>query len=1046
MSDANAHDVSEGVAIVGMAARFPGARDVEEFWSNLKRGVDSISHFTDAELEPSRLESSRIRSRPNYVKARGMVKDADKFDAAFFAITPSEAALMDPQHRLFLEGAWAALESAGYDPAAYAGSIGVWGGSGTNTYFLENILPRRDLVVAEQIAGSRTMLANERDYMTTRVSYKLNLRGPSVNVSTACSTSLVAVCQAYDALLHFQCDMALAGGVFINVPQHRGYLYQEGATGSPDGRCRPFDAAAAGTVFSDGVGIVVLKRVADALADGDTIYAVIKGAAINNDGSGRVSFTAPSVDGQAEVIAMAQALAQVDPDTISYVEAHGTATPLGDPIEIAALTQAFRAGTTAKGFCAIGSVKSNIGHVDAAAGVAGLIKTALALHHGMLPPSVHFATPNPEIDFANSPFYVITECRPWPAGRGPWRAGVSSFGFGGTNAHVVLEQAPATAEATPSRPEQLLVLSAKTERALDEATANLARYLRDHPGTELADVAYTLQSGRREFAYRCAITCRDAAEAAKVLEARDTKRVLTGRPRRSDATTAFLFPGQGAQHVGMTRGLYRGDPVFHSELDACAEAFLPHLDLDIRPLIFAEPAEQDDADRRLAETSITQPALFAVEYALARLWMTLGVAPAAMIGHSLGEYVAACLAGVFSLDAAAALVAARGRLMQQQPRGTMMAVRMPSAKLEPRLGPEMAIAGLNAPELTVVSGPQAAVQVLEADLRNLGIQCKVLATSHAFHSPMMDGALGPFREALGRITFGTPRLQWVSCVTGDWITPKQALDPEYWVQQLRRPVRFSDGVRLLAKNPDQVLLEVGPGHTLSSLVRQHRDRPAGQSVVTSLGPDWERDVPSLLEAAGRLWTCGVKLDWAALHGHERRRRIPLPTYPFERRRHWIDPLPVEGDAEVQQSAAFAEPLAQETDDTAGSHARSVTPIAAAETDVTRRLKVLLSSASGFPATEIDACRSFLELGFDSLLLTQVSRALESSFNVNVTFRQLLAELSTLSALATHIEACLGAGLVTRPSKADSGSDARAAGDSQKKKVGLSDAIKLLGLD
>lgn len=1019
------NDSAEAVAIIGMVGRFPGARDLEEFWRNLENGVDSVSHFSVEALEPSRLEPPGIRSLPNYVRARGVLEDADKFDAAFFGVTPREAAVMDPQHRLFLEAAWAGLEHAGYDPAAFAGSIGVWAGMSNPTYYLENILPRRDVV--EQVGLFQAMLANDKDYLTTRVSYKLNLHGPSVNVQAGCSTALVAVCQAYQALVSYQCDMALAGGVSVSIPQRRGYLYQAGAIGSPDGQCRAFDAEAAGTVFGDGLGIVVLKRLAEAVKDGDTVYAVIKGAALNNDGSRKAGYAAPSVDGQAEVIAMAQALAGVDPATISYVEAHGTATPLGDPVEIAALTQAFRAGTAKKGFCAVGSVKTNIGHLDSAAGVAGLIKTVLALHHRTLPPSLHFTRPNPQIDFADSPFFVNAELRPWASGPMPRRAGVSSFGIGGTNAHVVLEEAPPDVPTTSSRPEQLLVLSAKTAGALDQATANLARYLREHPVGSLADIAYTLQDGRRAFASRLSVVASDPIGAANALETRDPKRVLTGLSQQSDATVAFLFPGQGAQHVGMTAGLYRNEPVFRLELDACADAFVPHLGLDIRSLMFAAPAEQEESERRLAETSITQPALFAVEYALARLWMAWGVAPAAMIGHSLGEYVAACLAGVLSRDAAVALVAARGRLMQQQPRGTMMAVRMPLADLEPQLEPNMAIAGLNAPELTVVSGPDAAVRVLETRLVARGIVCKVLATSHAFHSPMMDGALAPFREALGRVTLAPPSLPWVSCLTGDWITPEQAVDPDYWVQQLRRPVRFSDGVRLLAKNPGQILLEVGPGHTLSGLVRQDRARPAGQPVFTSLGPDSDRDVRSLLEAAGRLWICGMRLDWSALHGHERRRRIPLPTYPFERRRHWVDPAPLEGPADVQQASPAAAPFVRQQDETGVAPAGSAPAAPATESDVGRRLRALLSNASGIPAADIDTSCSFLELGFDSLLLTQVSFALEKNFHVDVPFRELLEDLPTPSALAAHIEACLGSGPATGPPQTDSESDARAAG-------------------
>jgi acyl transferase domain-containing protein len=993
------HD-SSSVAVIGMVGRFPGAPDVEAFWRNVEGGVDSISHFSEGELEPSRFETPAIRALPSYVKARGIVEDATLFDAAFFGLTPLDAAVMDPQHRLFLEGAWSALEHAGYDPASFPGPIGVWGGMGSAMYLLENVLPRRD--VLEQIGPFQAMLANEKDYLTTRVSYKLDLRGPSVNVYTACSTSLVAVCHAYQALLGYQCDLALAGGVSVGIPQRRGYVYQEGAIGSPDGRCRPFDAEAAGTVFSDGLGIVVLKRLAEALEDGDTVHAVIRGTAVNNDGAGKVSFTAPSVDGQAEVIAMAQAVAGVDPGSISLIEAHGTATPLGDPIEVAALTQAFRAGTAEKGFCALGSVKGNIGHLDAAAGVAGLIKAVLALRHRLLPPSPHFKNPNPKIDFASSPFFVNAEPRPWPAGATPRRAGVSSFGIGGTNAHVVLEEAPSCPATDSTRSVHLLPISAKTPAALDAAVAGLGRHLREHVDDDIGDVAWTLQVGRRAFARRCAVVGRDAGNVAAALEDRAPGRVLTGSPR-PDASVVFLFPGQGAQFVGMAEGLYRNEPVFRAELDDCAEALVPHLGLDIRSLVFVPPEQRESANERLAETAVTQPALFAVEYALARLWMSWGVTPAAMIGHSLGEYVAACVAGVFSRDAAVALVAARARLMQQQPRGAMLAVWAPAADLEGRLGHEVAIAGLNGPELTVVAGPETAVVALETELARRRVTCRRLATSHAFHSEMMDGVLSPFREAFRGIRTAPPQRPWVSCLTGDWITPAQAVDPEYWLQQLRQPVRFSDGVRLLSRDPARILLEVGPGRSLSALVRQHQDRPAEQVVVTSLGPEPERDPEAILEAAARLWIAGVPLDWLRLRGGKPGRRVPLPTYPFERKRCWIEP-PAPEEPVVRPSAeSGAVPVSEAVD--AASQFRAAVPPAGenVEGGVMGGLRLLLSGVSGIPAVEIDASRPLVELGVDSLGLIQLSRKLEETFGVAVTFRQILDELPTLDGLAQHIE-------------------------------------------
>ena len=1006
MSYSSAYDSEEGIAIIGMAARFPGARNIAQFWENLLEGRETISHFRAEDLEAAPAEDMEARAAPTYVRARGIINDIDMFDAGFFGISLKEADVIDPQHRVFLETAWEALEDAGHDPQKFTGPIGVFAGAGENAYYVQNLLNRRD--VTDVVGGFAMMTSTQSDYLTTRVAYKLDLKGPALNIQTACSTSLVAVCSAVQSLLSYQCDMALAGGVEIVLPQRRGYLWQEGMIVSPDGHCRAFDSDAQGTVFSNGVGIVVLRRLRDARADGDQIYAVIKGAALNNDGSSKVSFSAPSVDGQAQVISMAQALAGIDPETISYIEAHGTGTQLGDPAEIAGLTQAFRAGgASEKGFCAIGSAKSNIGHLGAAAGVAGLIKTTLALHHRLLPASLHFKSPNPKLDLENTPFYVNALQQPWKSAAAPRRAGVSAFGVGGTNAHVVLEEAPAAEPGGPARNHQLLVLSARSTAGLDRAAAQLKERLASVEALDLSEVAYTLQVGRRAFSHRRTLVCCDRNEALQLLAQPDPKRVFTGNAERQLSGVAFLFPGQGAQSVNMGRALYDSEASFRKEVDECAEVLRPHLGLDLRKLLYPPAEGISVAQERITQTAFTQPALFVIEYALARLWMSWGIEPAAMIGHSLGEYVAACLAGVFSRDIAATLVAARGRLIQQQPRGAMMAVRMPMAELEPKLDPEVVVAGINAPELTVVAGSDAAVGALEAQLRSLGADCRLLATSHAFHSPMMDGAIEPFRAVLSKVTFASPRLPWVSSLTGNWITPEQAVDPEYWLQQLRRPVRFSDGVRLLGDNASQILLEVGPGHTLTSLVRQNRNLSAARVVVASLGSDPERDVPSLLEAAGRLWVYGAKLDWPALHDHQRRRRVSLPTYPFDRRRHWIDPLPFAMDAGAQgaKPVGGSGPASNVQED-ASRPTGPAAPFSATSTSVAGRLRALLATVSGIPASDIDVSGSFLDFGFDSMLLAQVSVALMKSFNVDVPFRLLLEDLPTPSALAAHIEARL----------------------------------------
>ncbi len=876
----------EPIAIVGMAGRFPRAADLEEFWKNLRAGVECLSFFTDEELLASGVAPELLRD-PSYVKARGVLEGADLFDAAFFGYAPREAEVMDPQQRIFLETAWEALESAGYDGARYAGHVGVYGGASMNSYLSSNLLRAPGFLAS--VGGLQARIGSDRDMLATRVAYELGLRGPSLTVQTACSTSLVAVHVACQGLWAQECDMALAGGVSVAVPQKMGYRYQQEGIGSPDGHCRAFDEKARGTVSGSGAGIVVLKRLEDALRDADTIHAVIRGSAINNDGSMKVGFTAPSVEGQAEVIAAAQALGEVDPGSITYVEAHGTGTSLGDPIEVEALRQAFRGGTSRRGFCALGSVKTNMGHLDAAAGVAGLIKTVLSLEHREIPPSLNFETPNPKIDFESSPFYVSARLLPW-ASEGPRRAGVSSFGIGGTNAHVVLEEAPPAEVPSPAREWQLLLLSARTETALDRATERLRRHLEDRAELSLADVAFTLQVGRRAFDHRRAVVVRDRNDAVAALG--EGRRLEGAATERTNAPVAFLFPGQGSQYVNMGRGLYRDEPTFREAMDAGCESLRGRLGFDLREVLHPREGEEERAGERLQETSLTQPALFVIEHALARLWMSWGVEPAAMIGHSVGEYVAAHLAGVFSLEDALELVAERGRLMQSLPRGSMLAVPLSEAELEPLLGAELSLAAVNAARLCVASGPKASVEKLAARLRQRGTETQPVRTSHAFHSAMMDPILEPFRQRVARLRRQAPSRPFLSNVTGDWITAEQATDPGYWSRHLRERVRFADGLgRLLQEREGVVLLEVGPGRTLSALARQSVE--AGRSVVAvpSLRhpKEAEEDRALLLRALGRLWLGGVTIDFARLHEGERRRRVPLPTYPFERRRYWVDP-------------------------------------------------------------------------------------------------------------------------------------------------------------
>ncbi|MBP5972970.1 SDR family oxidoreductase [Brasilonema sp. CT11] len=872
------------IAIIGMAGRFPGAKNVEEFWQNLQIGVESISFFTDEELLSSGIEKA-VLSDPNYVKARAVLEDVELFDASFFGFNPREAEVTDPQQRLFLESAWQAIENAGYNSETYEKQIGVYAGTSINSYFF-NLYSNQNLI--NSVDSFQLLIGSDKDFLTTRVSYKLNLTGPSYTVQTACSTSLVAVHLACQSLLNGECDMALAGGVSISASRKIGYFYKDGAIGSKDGHCRAFDAKAQGTVSGEGVGIVVLKRLEDALADGDFIHAVIKGSAINNDGSFKVSYTAPRIDTQAKVIRTAQVVAEVEPETITYIEAHGTGTSLGDPIEIAALTQAFRTSTEKKGFCAIGSVKTNIGHLDAAAGVTGLIKTVLALKHKQIPPSLHFEEPNPQIDFANSPFYVNTILSEWKTNGTPRRAGVSSFGIGGTNAHVILEEAPAIETSATSGAWQLLLLSAKTSTALETATTNLTTHLQQHPDLNLADVAYTQSVGRRAFDHRRMVVCRDINDAVKALSTIDPQRVFTHHQQPSNRPVVFMFSGQGTQYVNMGRELYQSEPTFTQAVDNCCELLKPHLGLDLRHVLYPNEAHKDLATEQLQQTFVAQPALFTIEYALAQLWMAWGVHPETMIGHSIGEYVAATLAGVFSLEDALALVATRGQLMQQLPTGEMLSVQLPEQEVQPLLGTEMSLAASNGPGSCVVSGPTWAIERLHQKLQDKGVGCRRLHTSHAFHSQMMEPILEPFSHSLQKVTLNPPKIPFVSNVSGTWITAAEATDPKYWVKHLRQTVRFSSGIAELIKTHERILLEIGPGRTLSTFAKQHHVDEL--VVLTSIRHPQEQhsDVAFLLNTLGRLWLFGVKVDWSGFYANEQRHHIPLPTYPFERQRYWIE--------------------------------------------------------------------------------------------------------------------------------------------------------------
>lgn len=879
----------EGIAIIGMAGRFPSANDTDALWSNLKNGRESISFFKEEELLKFGIPPGTIRL-PNYVAAKGVLEDIDCFDAEFFNYSPREAEYMDPQHRLFMQCAWHALENAGYDPARYSGWIGIYGGAGDNDY-LHYILSHSDDTAAAA-KQSHTFFGNYRDFMVTKTSYKLNLRGPGITVQTACSTSLVALNTACQALLDYQCDIALAGGCSVRLPQKSGYIYEQGGVTSPDGHCRPFDVAANGTLSGDGVAIVAVKRLEEAIADGDTIRAVIRGWAINNDGREKIGYAAPGVDGQADVISLALEMANCHVEAITYIETHGTGTPLGDPVELNALTRVFRKYTSKKQFCRIGSIKSNLGHLDAAAGVTGVIKTVLALENEEIPASLHFKQANPKLELDQSPFYVDNRLSPWKRGPRLRRAGVSSFGIGGTNAHIILEEAPETTASGESRPYHLIMTSAKTDAALNRASQNIGEYFKKNPHASLADAAYTLQVGRVQFDRRRFVLCSDPHSLINP----EPSKVFNQTLKKTRSSIVFMFPGQGARYVNMGCKLYRGEPVFKEQVDRCAQLLQPHLGIDIRDIIHPAGENMHEAAKTLSQTRYTQPVLFTVEYALAMLLMDWGLEPDAMTGHSIGEYTAACLAGVFSLQDALEIVSRRGGLMQETAPGAMLSVSTGLPEIETFLADKpykglLSIAAENAPHSVVLSGPQEAVTQAQKDLEGSCEKLSRLHTSHAFHSMMMDACLNRFHEALRGIRLNAPGRPFISNLTGTWITPEQATDPGYWVAHLRSTVRFSCGVATLFKEPGRLFIEVGPGISLGSLLRKHLEPTADITVLPTLphARADEDDHAFLLTTVGRLWLNGIDIHWPAFYRQEKRRRIPLPLYPFRRSRHWYDP-------------------------------------------------------------------------------------------------------------------------------------------------------------
>ncbi|MCK5058788.1 MAG: SDR family oxidoreductase, partial [Candidatus Aminicenantes bacterium] len=899
------------IAVVGMAGRFPGAKNIAQFWDNLKKGVESITFFSDPELEEAGIDPEIIKN-PQYVKALGFLEDVEYFDAAFFDYIPAEARVMDPQIRIFHECAWTALEDSGYNPGNYQGFIGLYVGAALGfNWQLLSLLSGAEGTIDSYAAS----LVKDKDFIATRVSYKLNLKGPSFALATACSTSLVAVNLACQGLLSGECDMALAGGAKVIFPQKSGYIYREGMIPSPDGHCHAFDAAAKGTVSGSGVGVVVLKLLEQAIADRDHIYAVIKGTATNNDGFRKAGFTAPSIDGQAEVVRDALRMAAVEPESIGYVEAHGTGTTLGDPVEIAALKLAF--DTKKKGYCALGSVKTNVGHLDSAAGIASFIKTVLILKHKLIPANLHFTAPNLQIDFENSPFYVNNKLSEWKNDKHPLKAGVSSFGIGGTNAHVILEEYKSEIRIGFSSTPQLILLSAKTPSALDKQVQNLADFFKKNPVINIADAAYTLQIGRKSFKYRKMFCCSTTAEAAFSLASADPEQVKSFVVRKEDRPVIFMFSGQGSQYVNMGLELYRKERIFREEMDRCFEIIKPLVGFDLKEILYPKPpapgnpAEKtfvgEAKDRRgldINSTEIAQPVIFIVEYALARLLMKWGIKPKAMIGHSIGEYAAASLSGVFSLEDALKLVIQRGKLMQQMPPGSMLGVAISEEELSPLLkNKSLALAAVNSSKQCVISGSHKAVEAFAKELEERGYKIRHLHTSHAFHSQMMAPMLTEFKAKVKEVKLNKPKIPYISNVSGNWIKTGEATDPGYWSKQIHSTVRFADGLQKLFKEEDTLLVEIGPGKVLCTFVRQHNDKKTGHQTINLVRHPQEdaEDNYYLLNRLGQCWLYGVEIDWTGYHDEEKHYRIPLPTYPFDRRHYWIEGNPFKIGMEMMSS-------------------------------------------------------------------------------------------------------------------------------------------------